>query len=52
MRKVVEDSNIAGGAIRTQGRPERGIRNGFLGRAISRAVKRPRGLIFGGETYG
>jgi len=52
MRTVIEYSNIACGAIRTQGRPERANRTGFLGRAISSAVKRPRGLIFGGETYG
>ncbi len=40
MRKFIEDSNIAFGVIRLQGRPERGIRTGFLGRAISSAVKR------------
>jgi hypothetical protein len=46
------NSNIAFGVIRMRGRPERIIRTGFLGRAIPSAVKRPRGLICGGETYG
>jgi hypothetical protein len=53
MSKVsVEDSKFARGAIRRQGRPERAIRTGFLGRANTSAVKRPQGLICGGETYG
>jgi hypothetical protein len=53
MRKdCVQDSRFAGGAIRRQDRPERGIRTGFLGRASSSAVKRPQGLICGGEVYG
>jgi hypothetical protein len=48
----LKGSNIASGTVRTQGRPERAIRNGFIGRANSSAVKRPQGLICGGEMYG
>jgi hypothetical protein len=46
------DSNIACEAIRMQDRLGRFIRAGFLGHATLSVVKRPQGLICGGETYG